>query len=96
MQFVIGLVVLAIFWAVAPRPFIWLFKATLVLAIGGYLLLRLLALVYGATKGGSNAGMFEEEGLVIALLLFGLPVIMVVGIVSGALMRHLRSREERK
>ncbi|MFT7773278.1 hypothetical protein [Roseateles sp.] len=95
MQFVVALVLFAIFWAVSPRIFKWLFKLNFVLSVGGFILLRIVAFFFGATRGGRNAGMFEDEALVIGLSFFGMAAIVVLGIVSGALMAWFRSRGSR-
>jgi hypothetical protein len=42
-----------------------------------------LAMLEGATKGGRNAGAFEEQSIQLFLMGLGIPVAMVLGIALG-------------
>jgi len=93
-QFIVALVALAIFWAVSPKLFKFLFKLNFVLSVGGYIVLRILGVLLGATKGGRNVGMLEDEALAIGLSFLGMPVIMLLGVISGTFMAWLGKRSQ--
>ena len=92
MQIILALIVFVVFLAVAPRFFKWLLAVDLFIFVGGYILLRILALFFGASRGGRNAGMFSDEAVILIFAGIGVPVIVVSGIIFGVLFSWLKNK----
>lgn len=90
MHLILTIIALIIFMAISPRFFKWLLAIDLLIAIGGYILLRVLALFFGAGRGGRNAGMFQDEATSLAMLMMAAPVIVVIGIIAGGIVIMVR------
>ena len=70
MQFIIAIVLLAVFMSVAPKFFKWLLMIDISICIGWYIFLRVLAFIYDAGRGGANAGMFADDAVIFVLAAF--------------------------
>lgn len=83
MQFILIAIVLLAFVAIAPRFLKALLALDLAAIVLGYLGLRIFALLFGAGRGGRNAGMLQDESMILAVLMMAAPAIIVAGILWG-------------
>ena len=77
------LLFLAVFYCVAPAPLKSFTKWMIILWIGSFVLLRVLALIFGGGRGGRNAGMFESEGMLLLYWAIVNGLLVLAGIVIG-------------
>lgn len=92
MPVLLGLFILSLFFALAPRFMKKLFTVHVIIAVSGYLSLRIAALVLGGGKGGRNTGILEEPANYLLLLIFAIPVVVGFGIVFGLIARLVGRR----
>ena len=72
--------------------FKWLLAVDIIIFIGGFIFLRILALFFGATKGGRNSGMFSDEAFLLILVGIGAPAIIVAGIIFGIVLSFFKRK----
>ena len=85
MQVILVLLFICLFLGLAPRFMKWLVAADIALCVLGFVGLRIVAMRFGATRGGRNAGMFSDEAASMAMLLLSVPALMALGILLGFL-----------
>lgn len=89
MGYLVGIIVLVIFFAIAPKFLRTLMKWMIAIWIGGFIILRILALIFGAGRSGRNAGMFEDQAFMLIGLGIAIPCVVVVGIILGLIIKRL-------
>lgn len=92
MSYLIGIIVLGIFFAIAPKFLTTLMKWMIAIWIGGFIILKIAALIFGASRGGRNAGMFSDQATLLIFLGIAILCVVVVGIIFGlSIKRYTKS-----
>lgn len=96
MGYLVAIGALILFFAIAPKFLKVLAKWMITIWIGGFIILRISAFIFGANRGGRNAGMFADQASMLIIFGIAIPCVVAIGIIIGLIMKRISKSTTKK
>jgi hypothetical protein len=87
---VITILFVIAFIFVAPNSMKKLLKINIIVLVAYFILLRIIAFLFSAGRGGRNEGMLEDYAVFLGVMAFSAILIVILGVIIGVIQRVMK------